>query len=207
MGFKPLLQTAWADKAMPTLRGDKLFMSYYRRANVAGGTYFFTLVTYRRQKILCDAPIRDALHQAIKNTQSKHPFVVDAWVLMPDHLHCIWTLPQGDANFSQRWSIIKRRVSISCTKQYKQTQWLTDSKKKHRESTLWQRRFWEHQIRDQNDFNNHLDYIHFNPVKHGLCEQPILWPYSTFHRYVKEGKYEKNWAGIDLTFDKSTYGE
>ena len=182
-------------------------MSRYRRVNTDGGTYFFTVVSYRRQHILCDIPIRDALHKAIKDTQLKYPFKIDAWVLLPDHLHCIWTLPEGDVEFSKRWSLIKRKVSIVCADQYKKGKWLTASRKKHRESTIWQRRFWEHQIRDQDDFNRHLDYIHYNPVKHGLCVRPIDWVYSTFHRYVKEGRYPVDWAVQDVCFSDGGFGE
>lgn len=172
-------------------------MSHYRRANTAGATYFFTVVSYRRQKILCDDPIRNALRDAIKTTQKKYPFNIDAWVLLPDHLHCIWTLPENDADYSKRWGIIKRKVSLACSGQYKNEAWLTVSKNKHRESTLWQRRFWEHQIRDQQDFNRHVDYIHYNAVKHGLCDQPVAWPYSTLHRYIREGTCPVNWAVQD----------
>lgn len=181
-------------------------MSYYRRANTAGGTYFFTVVTYRRQTILCDESIRTALRNAIKHVQLTHHFTIDAWVLLPDHLHCIWTLPAGDADFSTRWSLIKRKVSLACGDHYKRAEWLTNSRKKHRESTLWQRRFWEHQIRNQDDFNRHLDYIHYNPTKHDLCEQPAQWPYSTLHRYIKEGNYPMDWT-TDESFTERGYGE
>lgn len=170
-------------------------MSAYRRSKESGGTYFFTLVTHRRQPILCNKDVRIALRRAIKQTQVKYPFTIDAWVLLPDHFHCIWTLPEGDADFSTRWALIKRRVSLSCASDYKQPQYLSDSGKKHRESTLWQRRFWEHKIRDQNDFNQHLDYIHYNPVKHKLCVNPSQWEYSTFHKYVRLGAYPNNWSG------------
>lgn len=156
-------------------------MSRYRRANTQGGSYFFTVVSYRRQAVLCDEPIRYALRKAIQETRLKYPFSIDAWVLMPDHLHCIWRLPEGDRDYSKRWSLIKRSISIICADSYNKQKWLNGSKKKHRESTLWQRRFWEHQIRDQQDFNRHLDYIHYNPVKHGLCERADAWPYSTLH--------------------------
>jgi len=182
-------------------------MSYYRRAKTAGSTYFFTVVSYRRQQILCDDSVRKALRKAIRDTQLKYPFTIEAWVLLPDHLHCIWMMPEGDAAFSRRWNLIKRRVSLACADQYKQNKWITASKKKHRESTLWQRRFWEHQIRDQQDFNRHLDYIHYNPVKHGLCEQPVLWPYSTLHRYIKEGKCSRDWAAHHSIFKDGEYGE
>ena len=182
-------------------------MSQYRRANTPGGSYFFTLVSYRRQAILCDEPIRIALREAIKTVQSSRPFTVDAWVLLPDHLHCLWTLPPDDADFSGRWSLIKRRVSLSCAELYKRDDWISTSKLKHRESTIWQRRFWEHQIRDQADYNRHVDYIHYNPVKHGLCNSPADWPYSTLHRYIKAGKYPSNWAASMRSFNDIDFGE
>jgi len=181
-------------------------MSNYRRSSTDGCTYFFTLVSYRRQKILCNEFIRRSLRKAIKVTQIKHPFTVDAWVLLPDHLHCIWTLPAHDKDYSTRWSVIKRRVSVACAKRYKQDHLMNDSKLKYRESTIWQRRFWEHQIRDQNDFNQHLDYIHYNPVKHGLCERPVEWRYSTLHRYIKNGVYPVDWA-VQGEFYGEVFGE
>jgi putative transposase len=182
-------------------------MSQYRRANTPGATYFFTLITYRRQTILCDTPIREALREAIIAVRNTRPFVVDAWVLLPDHLHCIWTLPVDDADFSQRWASIKRKVSIKCGESYKRLDWVTQSKRKHRESTIWQRRFWEHQIRDDKDFQRHVDYIHWNPVKHGHVTQVSDWPYSTFHRYVKQNIYSHNWGGVKDDVDASKFGE
>ncbi len=169
-------------------------MSRYRRAAVAGGSYFFTVVTYRRQPILCDVAVREALRAAISTVRASRPFTIDAWVLLPDHLHCIWTLPEGDADFSTRWMQIKRLVSIACRDDYRRTDLLNDSKQKHRESTLWQRRFWEHYLHDDDDFNRHMDYVHFNPVKHGLVTTPAAWPHSTFHRYVAAGIYPADWT-------------
>lgn len=182
-------------------------MSHYRRANTQGGSYFFTVVSYRRQAVLCDEHIRHALRKAIQETRLKYPFSIDAWVLMPDHLHCIWRLPEGDGDYSKRWSLIKRSVSITCADSYKKQKWLNGSKKKHRESTLWQRRFWEHQLRDQQDFNRHLDYIHYNPVKHGLCERADAWPYSTLHRYIKNGSYPQDWAILPEDDNDISFGE
>jgi putative transposase len=182
-------------------------MSHYRRADTAGATYFFTVVSYRRQRILCDEPLRTALRDSIKEVKSRYPFTIDAWVLLPDHIHCLWTLPPGDANFSLRWSMIKRKVSLACAARYKNPEWITSSKKKHRESTLWQRRYWEHQIRDQQDLSRHIDYIHYNPVKHGWCSSPNEWPYSTLHRYVEAGKYPENWAAQDVLIHDGEYGE
>lgn len=169
-------------------------MSRYRRASAAGGSYFFTVVAYRRQAILCDEVVREALRAAIQTVRATRPFVIDAWVLLPDHLHCVWTLPEGDADFSTRWMLIKRLVSVACRDAYRREEWMHASKQKHRESTLWQRRFWEHQIRDEDDFARHLDYVHFNPVKHGLALNAAAWPYSSFHRYVKAGVYGPDWA-------------
>ncbi len=170
-------------------------MSRYRRATSAGSCYFFTVVAYRRQPILCNEAIRSALRTAIETVRATRPFVINAWVLLPDHLHCVWTLPDGDANFSSRWMIIKRSVSLACGEDNRCADWMSTSKLKHRESTIWQRRFWEHQIRDENDFARHVDYIHFNPVKHGHVQYAADWPYSTFHRYVRDGVYAHNWAG------------
>jgi len=181
-------------------------MSRYRRADTPGARYFFTVVTYRRQPILCDLPVREALRQAINETRHRRPFVVDAWVLLPDHLHCIWTLPPGDADFATRWGLIKRQVSLTCSEHYRRGEWLTDSKHKHRESTIWQRRFWEHQIRNESDFARHVDYIHYNPVKHRLCQKPRDWPWSTLHRYIGSGQLPADWGGSDTIVD-GDFGE
>jgi putative transposase len=182
-------------------------MSQYRRAHVAGACYFFTVVAYRREPILCDDAIRHALREAVLSVREQRPFSIDAWVLLPDHLHCIWTLPAGDADYSARWNIIKRKVSIACANSYKHKGLLTRSRRRRRESTIWQRRFWEHQIRDEMDFTRHVDYIHYNPVKHGLCARVSGWRYSTFHRYVAAGVYPEDWCGIDQDADMSMAGE
>lgn len=170
-------------------------MSHYRRANASGGTYFFTVVTYRRQTFLCDDDVRSALRAAIQYVREQYPFQIDAWVLLPDHLHCLWTLPADDADFSLRWSLIKRRVTRTCGDRLHNAQWISASKRKHRESTLWQRRFWEHQIRDDRDYQTHMDYVHFNPVRHGYVGRVTDWPHSSFHRYVREGVYARDWGG------------
>lgn len=182
-------------------------MSHYRRSRQAGGSFFFTVVTYRRRPILCEEPVRLALREAIKEIQSKRPFTIEAWVLLPDHLHCLWTLPPDDADFSRRWGMIKRLVSIRCGEAYGCDGLLTASKRKHRESTIWQRRYWEHEIRDKTDFARHLDYIHYNPTRHGLCERPGQWPYSTLHRYIKEGRYPEDWAVEPACAGDSVLGE
>ncbi len=181
-------------------------MSHYRRANTKGSSYFFTVLTYRRQAFLCQEPVREALRAGILAAQAKHPFIIDAWVLMPDHIHAEWTLPEGDANFAVRWQTIKRTVSHPCKELLHNPAFMTPSKTKHGESTLWQRRYWEHQIRDEQDFANHIDYIHHNPAKHGLVEQVSDWPYSTFHNDVKRGVYPAHWGGGFQAIE-AQYGE
>ena len=169
-------------------------MSRYRRDNTPGATWFFTVVTYKRQRILCDEPVRDALRTAIAQTRANWPFVIDAWVLLPDHFHCIWTLPAGDADFATRWNLVKRRTSGALKDSYFSAGLMNVSKSSRRELTFWQRRYWEHRIRDEQDFETHVDYIHYNPVKHGYATAPADWPYSTFHRFVANGIYPATWG-------------
>ena len=169
-------------------------MSNYRRANAKGATYFFTVVTYRRQKFLTMPQNRLALRNAITATKLHYAFVIEAWVLLPDHMHCIWTLPENDSDFSRRWGLVKAKFTKQNKARLHNETWMNQSKGKHRESTIWQRRFWEHQIRDDDDFQKHVDYIHFNPVKHGYVDRVCDWPYSTFHRYVRSGVYQIDWA-------------
>ncbi|TDR28845.1 REP-associated tyrosine transposase [Hydromonas duriensis] len=181
-------------------------MPNYRRSNVAGATYFFTVVTHQRQPILCDGDVRLALREAIGVVRAELSFEIDAWVLMPDHLHAIWTLPEHDADFGKRWGEIKRYVSQQCGGRLNQTWRLSDSNIKRRESSVWQRRFWEHQVRDDADFERCINYAYYNPVKHGLVERVADWPHSTFHRYVKQGVYPLNW-GEGLRVSDGHFGE
>ena len=167
-------------------------MSNYRRAKTPGATYFFTVVTHQRQPLFQIECARTALRDAIHDVRQLLPFQIDAWVLLPDHLHAIWTLPPGDADFSQRWSKIKRQTSRACRHLVNQTL-LTPGQITDGEFGFWQRRFWEHQIRDEKDFRAHVDYIHYNPVKHGYVKRAVDWSYSSSHRYVKEGVYEMDW--------------
>lgn len=167
-------------------------MPRYKRAQQPGGTFFFTVVTYRRRKLFYDMNNRMILKKVIMEVQSTHPFNIDAWVLLPEHLHCIWTLPEGDMDFSKRWGLIKAKFSKALS---------------HPTTPVWQNRFWEHLIRDDRDLQTHLDYIHYNPVKHGLVESPKDWPSSTFHRYVQEGLYPLNW-GEGVSFQSTDkFGE
>ena len=183
-------------------------MSNYRRSKTPGACYFFTVVTYKRQQILTLADSREILHTVIAEVKKEYPFKIDAWVLLPDHIHSIWTLPTGDYDFSKRWGLIKAHFSSQAKRLLLRPELINKSKKKHRESTIWQRRFWEHEIRDQNDFNRHMDYIYWNPVKHGYVTRVIDWPYSTFHRDVKKGIYSSNWGGsTNNTLEPNDVGE
>ena len=169
-------------------------MPDYRRAFVPGGTFFFTVATYRRQPWLVDADSRAALHDATTRCREARPFVVDTWVLLPEHLYAVWTLPPGDTDYSTRWSQIKRTVLVLLADR-KRDDWINDSKRSHRESTLWQRRFYEHTVRDDADFARCVDYVHSNPVTHGDVTRVGDWPWSTFHRYVQSGVYPVDWMG------------
>lgn len=170
-------------------------MPNYRRADVPGGTFFFTVVTYRRRLLFEHPEARRILRETVLSVQCKHPFTIDAWVLLPDHLHCIWTLPPEDADFSLRWNRIKSTFSKQAKPLFHNEHRLSDSQRKHWETTIWQRRFWEHHIRNDEEYQIYMDYIHFNPVKHGWAKQVADWPFSTFHRYVQAGVYPIDWGG------------
>ena len=143
----------------------------YRRSQIPGATFFFTLVTYERKKMLCLGENPGLLRQAFEAVKNKHPFVVDAIVLLPDHLHCLWTLPPGDNEYSKRWMLIKSNFTRTCLDPFESRP--RESRVAKREQYVWQRRFWEHQIRDDADFKQHVEYIHYNPVKHGLTSSPL----------------------------------
>lgn len=180
-------------------------MSRYRRSNTPGATYFFTVVTYRRQRILTLPEVRAALRTAFRAIRAERPFHLDGLVVMPNHLHTVWTLPPDDADYAVRWSLIKRHISKSTRHLLVEPQ--SASQKKRRELGLWQRRFWEHQIRDEADYEKHMDYLHFNPVKHGLVDNVRDWPYSTFHRYVEMRVYPSDWASNSAADELSNCGE
>ncbi len=165
-------------------------MTAYRRANVRGGTYFFTVnCAERHGNRLLELNV-DSLRQVFRKVKAAHPFAIDAMVVLPEHLHCIWTLPQGDANFGMRWNLIKAGFSRLIPKGERRS----GSRVKRGERGIWQRRYWEHLIRDEADFARHVDYIHWNPVKHKWVEQVKDWPYSSFHRYVRLDVYPLEWA-------------
>jgi putative transposase len=178
-------------------------MPDYRRARVPGATYFFTVVTEQRRLLLCEPDVRVALGSAVRTVRSLHPFTIEAWVLLPDHLHCVWTLPPGDTAYALRWSLIKRGVSQRVASRLPAP---TPLQFERRESGLWQRRYWEHVIRDCEDWRRHVDYIHWNPVKHGYVSRPVEWQFSTFHRSVRAGMYPVDW-GVAEGVDGDNFGE
>ncbi|TPQ28926.1 REP-associated tyrosine transposase [Methylomonas koyamae] len=168
-------------------------MSDYRRVYIPGGCYFFTVVTYRRQPIFADERNVAWLRQAFKIVKAKRPFELTAAVVLPDHLHSIWQLPDGDADYSTRWQMVKTAFSRQLSAPVR-----SDGTK-----TVWQPRFFEHCIRDEADFHRHLDYIHYNPLKHGLADAPASWPHSSFLHFVARGWYPLNWGdgGIPASAD------
>lgn len=151
-------------------------MSRYLRPKIPGATVFFTVALADRRSDLLVREIR-ALRNAVQATRAERPFAIDAWVVLPDHLHCVWTLPKGDADFSVRWSVIKARFSRAMPSIERRR-----SHEARREHGIWQRRFWEHHIRDEADFHAHVRYCWINPVKHELVERPEDWPFSSYHR-------------------------
>jgi putative transposase len=168
-------------------------MANYRRVYVAGATYFFTVnLADRTRRTLIDHVA--ALRCAFRATKASLAFDIDAIVILPDHLHCIWTMPPGDCDFSTRWRLVKARFSHMVPRS-QLVQLVSPSKADKHERGVWQRRFWEHLICDDADYAAHLAYIHYNPVKHGHARQAADWPYSSFHRFVRTGVYPRDWAG------------
>jgi len=165
-------------------------MTNYRRSDIAGGRYFFTLNLADRSQSLLTENIA-LLRSAFEYTRERHPFVVNAIVILPDHLHAIWTLPEGDRDFALRWRLIKTVFSRSLA----HGEHRSDSRQSKGERGIWQRRYWEHLVRDDVDFSRHADYIHINPVKHGLVTRVADWPHSSFHRFVRTGVLPMDWAG------------
>jgi len=165
-------------------------MTTYRRNRVPGGTFFFTVVTAERHQGLLLRHI-SLLKRAFREELRQAPFANLALVVLPDHLHAVWRLPEGDTDYSNRWRRIKGRFSRSMGR----GEWISDSRSAKGERGIWQRRFWEHTIRDEEDLRHHLDYVHSNPVKHGLVSCIADWPHSTFHAYVRAGIYPQDWGG------------
>jgi putative transposase len=168
-------------------------MPEYRRIRVAGGTYFFT-VKLRDPKSRLLVEQVAALRAAFRAVMTAHPFTIDAIVIMPNHLHALWTLPPGDSDYSTRWRQIKTVFSRAIAK----GEQVSASRRAKGERGIWQRRFWEHTIRDQRGFNHRFHYIHGNPVKHGYVKRPGDWPYSSFHRAVRQGIYPADWNADNI---------
>jgi putative transposase len=176
-------------------------MTSYRRNFVPGGSYFFTVnLADRRLRLLTDNI--EALRAAFRYTRLRHSFTVAAIVVLPDHLHAIWTLPDGESDFAVRWQLIKANFARALP----QGERVSPSRFRKGERGIWQRRYWEHTLRDEDDFAQHIDYIHFNPVKHGHVRQVEDWPYSSFHRMVRLGLYSEDWAG-EFDNQKTGFGE
>ncbi|HCQ8037603.1 REP-associated tyrosine transposase [Klebsiella quasipneumoniae] len=158
-------------------------MSDYRRSYIPGGCWFFTVNLQNRHSDLLTQHIAH-LRTATALVKSKKPFLINAWVVLPEHMHCIWTLPEGDTDYSGRWRDIKKTFTRALAQRH-----------------IWQPRFWEHAIRNEEDYRRHMDYVYINPVKHGYVRRVQNWPYSTFHRDVRRGWYPPEWAGEVSDFD------
>jgi putative transposase len=190
--------SALRQKAMTS---TEVGMSEYVRYRVPGGCYFFTVNLLERRRYLLTEHI-DLLREAFRRTMEKTHFHIDAIVILPEHIHCIWTLPPGDDDFSGRWRAIKKHFSKNLPK----TERLSATRRRRHERGIWQRRFWEHVIRDERDYENHANYIHYNPVKHGWVTRCRDWPHSTFQRFVARGVYPMDWGDEVMEFD-GDFGE
>ena len=176
-------------------------MTPYRRNFIPGGCFFFTVnLADRRLRLLTEHV--DALRSAFRETRQRHPFTTDAVVVLPNHLHAVWTLPEGDRDFATRWRLIKSRFS----RNFSIDEPISASRAAKSERGIWQRRYWEHTIRNEEDLARHVDYVHINPVKHGLVKRVRDWPHSSFHRMVRFGIYPEDWAGDVAEFGES-FGE
>ena len=179
--------------------GYTLGMVLYRRARVPGGTFFFT-VTLADRRVDTQTTHVSELREAFRATRRQRPFTIEAIVIPPDHLHALWTLPPSDTDYATRWQAIKTRF----------TQYVAANgalpRHANGEPRLWQRRYWEHAIRDETDWARHVDYIHYNPVKHGYVRRVADWPRSSFHRYARRGDLPLDWGG-DRAADSSGFGE
>jgi putative transposase len=164
----------------------------YHRTNAPGSTFFFTVVTSNRKKIFIDEQTITLLRQAIQAVQAGSPFKIEAAVILPDHVHMLWRLPGGDSDYATRWRLIKSYFTRRWpgSRDYPTTL----SRQSKGERAVWQRRNWEHMIRDEADWRRHVDYIHYNLMKHGLDHAPAAWQYSSFSTFVKQGFYSLDWG-------------
>ena len=169
-------------------------MANYQRVKINGATYFFTVALLERKGNSLLIQEVDTLRDVVREVKAKYPFHIDGWVVLPDHLHALWTLPADDCDYSLRWRLIKSGFSRALPK----IEYRSPIRQAAGERGIWQRHFWEHCIRDEEDYQHHLNYIHVNPLKHGLVSSVKDWPYSSFHRYVADGIYPVNWCGDEL---------
>ena len=174
----------------------------YRRADVNGGTYFFTVNLLSRNQILLTEHV-DTLRSVMGEIKQRYSFRIDAMVVLPDHLHALWTLPEGDCDYPTRWMLIKARFSRRIAK----NEYRSISRKSKGERGIWQRRYWEHLIRDAKDLARHVDYIHFNPVKHGYVNRASDWPYSSIHHHIKAGIIGRDWGIDEQSVKNNGFGE
>lgn len=170
-------------------------MPDYVRWRTGGAAYFFTVVAHRRRRILIEPLARRCLRRAIKIVQSRWPFDIFAFVLLPDHLHCIWRLPEDDDNFPVRWANIKRLFTQTYLTGGGTDIAVSENRRKHHERGIWQPRYWEHLIRNESECLAYRDYIHLNPVKHGFVVDPIQWPWLSVHRHLQLGWIDRDWTG------------
>ena len=193
----------WATRSVPAiLKQRKIavrsFMPQYIRAK--GSVFFFTVVLAQRPSNLLIDEI-DRLRRIYKLIQQRHPFETIAICILPDHIHALWALPESDADFSTRWSLIKSGFSRGLDARTRSA-----SKVGKREKGVWQRRYWQHAVRDEADFERHVDYIHYNPVKHGHVTRVVDQPHSSFHRYVERRILAPDWGG-ELRNIQGSFGE
>lgn len=177
----------------------------YRRVYVPGGTYFFTIVTFQRRLLFASPKAVEILRNAFRHTMVRHPFTIVASVILPDHMHFIWTLPSNTSDFSVRWRLVKSHFTRDWNKE--NTENKVALSRPRGEGDVWQNSFWEHLIRDEVDLSNYIEYIHYNPIKHGLVKSPVDWEYSSFMKYVQEGYYPVDWGGDDQLFQDKRWME
>ena len=169
-------------------------MPDYRRNRQAGGSYFFTVNLLERHRNQLLVRQIEILRDVVKRVRERYPFYIDGWVVLPDHMHCIWTLPQGDDDYAKRMRLIKTLFSKKIPKIERRS----NVRQRKGERGIWQRRYWEHTIRDERDYSTHMDYLHYNPVKHGYVEKVMDWPFSSFRHHVQRGLYTEDWGVDDI---------
>jgi putative transposase len=183
-------------------------MPNFRRVRIKGGTYFFTLVTNQRKCLFLLDRANDLFLEALQYVRSHHHFSILAYCILPDHIHMLWKMPINDADYSLRIGEIKKRFSKNYIIEFGNPHTLSSTQQKRGETGIWQKRFWEHYIRNEEDLNRHIDYIHYNPIKHGLVNQIKDWSASSFFDYVNQGYYDSDWGQIvGRNFGSHIYGE